>query len=415
MTANVRKTLPFTWFHIWLLGLATVLVAGVIAGATVLTQGLSVTNLTDLVPWGLWITIDLSSIALSAGAFMLCAAVYLLGLKKYRPVARTATFIGLIGYSMAVLTLMLDIGRPDRFWHALVYWNPHSLLWEVSMCITLYLSVLFIETMPLFGETEWMQRRFPGIARRLISVHKLAPVLAVAGLILSMLHQSSLGAAYGVLLARPIWFRPDLSVLFMASAMAGGPSLTVLVSMISARVTKRAQVDDHLLERLSYFIGWVLVGYLYFRFWDALAMTYTYTPGRTEGLAMLTSGQLAFNFWVGEIALGAVIPIIILLTPRLRQMPLARMFALAGVVGGVIAYRWDVNVGGLLLHLRYLPNDITPVYSSYVPSPIEFIAGAGVVAYGILAITLAVRYLRLVDHSHGDHSVGEAVATAGTD
>ncbi|NIV33885.1 MAG: hypothetical protein GWN58_31880, partial [Anaerolineae bacterium] len=81
------------------------------------------TNLTDLVPWGLWITIDLSSIALSAGAFSLCAAVYLLGLKQYQPIARTATYIGLIGYSMAMLTLLLDIGRPDRFWHYLVFWN----------------------------------------------------------------------------------------------------------------------------------------------------------------------------------------------------------------------------------------------------------------------------------------------------
>jgi Ni/Fe-hydrogenase subunit HybB-like protein len=120
-----RKRFPFTIFHAWLLLLATIIVGGVVAAGTVFTRGLVVTNLTDLVPWGLWITIDLSSIAMSAGAFLLCAAVYVLGLKEYRPVARTATFIGLIGYSMAVLTLMLDIGRPDRFWHALVFWNPH--------------------------------------------------------------------------------------------------------------------------------------------------------------------------------------------------------------------------------------------------------------------------------------------------
>ena len=117
----------------------------------VLWKGLSLTNLTDKVPWGLWITIDLSSIAVSAGAFSLCAVVYLLGLKRYQPVARTATFIGLIGYTMAVFTLLLDIGRPDRFWHSMVYWNEHSLLWEVTMCVTLYLAVLALEALPIFA------------------------------------------------------------------------------------------------------------------------------------------------------------------------------------------------------------------------------------------------------------------------
>src|SRR5574341_701488 len=115
-----------TPFHYWLIALGLIVAAGVVAGLIVFARGLVVTNLTDLVPWGLWITIDLSSIAMSAGAFLLCAAVYLLGLKRFQPLARTATFIGLIGYSMAVLTLLLDIGRPDRFWHALVFWNPHS-------------------------------------------------------------------------------------------------------------------------------------------------------------------------------------------------------------------------------------------------------------------------------------------------
>src|SRR3970282_1473720 len=193
-------------FHVWLTVLAAVVLAGPVAGIVVFTRGLVVTNLTDLVPWGLWITIDLSAIAMSAGAFLLCAAVYLLRPKQYQPLARTATFIGLIGYSMAVLTLLLDIGRPDRFWHALVYWHPHSVLWEVTMCVTLYFSVLMLEAPPIFGRTPWLQNRSPRIAASMQSLHKLAPYLAVVGLGLSLLHQSSLGAPYGVLQARPIWY-----------------------------------------------------------------------------------------------------------------------------------------------------------------------------------------------------------------
>ena len=404
-----------SWFNLSLLILLTVIIIGLVAAFIVFTQGLVVTNLTDLVPWGLWITIDLSAIALSAGAFSLCAAVYLLGLKQYLPVARTATFIGLIGYSMAVMTLMLDIGRPDRFYNALLYWNPHSVLWEVTMCVCLYLIVLILEAAPIFGQTEWMQRRFPFLAGKLDAVHVLAPILAIAGLFLSMLHQSSLGATYGVLKARPIWYRPGLSVLFIVSAIAGGIALTTLISMLAARFSKKANVKDNLLERLSLVVGWILVGYLYFRFWDAFSMTYTYLPGRNEGLDLLTRGPLSFNFWVGEIFLGILVPAILLLYPRTRKMPLVRMFALAFVVGGVVAYRWDTTLVGQMVVLSYLPQEIVARYTAYFPSLIEFFAGAGVVAFGILAIILGVKYLDIVNHERVEtHAELEsAVAPAG--
>jgi len=385
--------------HLWLGALATLMTAGLVAGLIVFARGLLVANLTDLVPWGLWITIDLSSIALSAGAFSLSAAVYLLGLKRLAPLARTATFIGLIGYSMAVLCLMLDIGRPDRFWHALVFWNPHSVLWEVTMCVMLYFTVLIIETAPIFGEAGWLVRRWPRLSRLMVGLHRFAPILALAGLCLSMLHQSSLGAAYGVLKARPIWYRPDLSVLFMLSAIAGGQALAVLATMVAGRLSPRLHVDDASLERVTRFIGWALVVYTYFRFWDALSMTYTYLPGRTEGLRLLTRGAFAFNFWVGEMFLGAIVPAIILLVPRLRHLVGLRQLALALVVGGVVAYRWDTNLIGQIVTLSYLPGDIAARYTTYFPSLVEVVSGLGIIAYGLLAFTLGVRYLKVVDYS----------------
>jgi len=404
--------------YIWIGFLGLLILVGIFGAAIVFSQGLVVTNLTDLVPWGLWITIDLSAIAMSAGAFLLCAAVYLLGLKQFQPVAKTATFIGLIGYSMAVMTLLLDIGRPDRFWHAVVFWNPHSVLWEVTMCVTLYLTVLVLETTPILGNASWFKSRWPKLSSHMSGLHRYAPYLAVVGLALSMLHQSSLGATYGVLKSRPIWYRPDLSVLFMISAMAGGISLTVLITMVVGRLSSKVKVNDHILERLSFFIGWVLVGYLYFRFWDAFSMTYTYQPGKTEGLSLLTKGPLAFNFWVGEILLGAVIPIVLLLVPRFRKNTTARMIALFFVVGGVVAYRWDVNLAGQLVLLTYLPQEISAIYTLYKPSLIEFAVGVGVIAYGAMAITLGARYLNIVDHSKVHEEVLETEpepGLAGTD
>ena len=396
---KLKKRFNLTIYNLWIMTLAVLVLIGLASGITVFVRGLSITNLSDVVPWGLWIVIDLSSIALGAGAFMLSAAVYLLGLKQFKPVAKTAVFIGLIGYSMAMMMLLLDIGRPDRFWHGFVFWNYHSPLWEVTMCVGLYFTVLTLEVLPIFGQADWMQKRWPRLAGRLESIHHYGMILAIAGLGLSMLHQSSLGATYGVLQARPIWYRPGLAVLFIVSAMAAGPSLTVLASTIAARVTNRAVVNEEVLDQLTKFIGWVLVAYLYLRFWDTLSMGYNYEPARTEGLQLLTRGSLSFNFWVGEIVLGIAVPAVILLTKKLRQDKRLRTFAVLLVVGGLAAYRWDTNMVGQLVVFNQLPQGALQ-YTRYFPSLVEFGAGIGVIAYGLLAFTLGVRYLKIVDHGN---------------
>ena len=397
MLKNLRSKLITPW-TLWLGFLGIVLLSGLISGILVLWKGLSITNLTDLVPWGLWITIDLSSIALAAGAFSLCAAVYLFGLKRYQPIARTATFVGLIGYTMAMFALILDIGHPDRFWHAMVYWNTHSLLWEVTMCVILYLTVLVLESMPIFASFEWLRKRLPRIAARMEHVHHYAPFLAIIGLGLSSLHQSSLGATYGVIKARPFWFKPEMSVLFMLSAIVGGISLTLFASMLAARLTNKARVNDVLIERVAQFVGYLLIGYFYFRAWDALATTYTYDPGRTEGLQLMTRGPLAFNFWILEMVLGMIIPMILLLYRPTRLNPFWRMTALLLVAVGVATFRWDTNISGFLVVMPYVPGQAV-AYTSYLPSLIELLTGGAIIAYGLAAFSLGVRYLRVVDHS----------------
>lgn len=391
------KPVATPWM-IWLGFLGIILLSGLVAGIFVFWKGLVITNLTDLVPWGLWITIDLSSIALAAGAFSLCAGVYLFGLKRYQPIARTATFVGLIGYTMAMLALVLDIGRPDRFWHALVYWNTHSLLWEVTMCVMLYLTVLMMESMPIIANFEWLRRRFPKITSKMEHVHHYAPILAIIGLGLSSLHQSSLGATYGVIKARPFWFKPEMSVLFMLSAIVGGISMTLFATMLASRLTRKAKVNDALVERAAQFVGYLLIGYFYFRAWDTLAQTYVYDPGRTEGLQLMTTGPLAFNFWVIEMLMGMIIPMILLLYKRTRQNRFWRMVALLLVAVGVVAFRWDTNISGLLVVMPYVPG-YAIAYTKYAPSLVEILSGSAIIAYGLAAFSLGVKYLRVVDHT----------------
>jgi Ni/Fe-hydrogenase subunit HybB-like protein len=393
----MTKKLITPW-TVWLAFLGLILLAGLGAGILVFWKGLSITNLTDLVPWGLWITIDLSSIALGAGAFSLCAGVYLFGLKRYQPIARTATFVGLIGYTMATLALILDIGKPERFWHSMVYWNTHSLLWEVTMCVILYLTVLLLETLPILANLDWLRRRFPRIASKMEHVHHYAPILAIVGLGLSSLHQSSLGATYGVIKARPFWFKPEMSVLFMLSAIVGGISLTLFASMLASRLTPKARVNDALIERAAQFVGYLLIGYFYFRAWDALSMTYAYDPGRSEGLELITRGPLAFNFWIVEMLLGMIVPLILLLYKPTRMNRFWRMIALLLVAAGVVAFRWDTNIAGFLVVMPYISGQAI-AYTSYRPSLVEAITGAAIVAYGLTAFSLGVKYLKVVDHS----------------
>ena len=398
MFKNLRSKLVITPWLIWLCVMGIILLAGAVAGILIFWKGLVITNLTDLVPWGLWITIDLSSIALSAGAFSLCAGVYLFGLKRYQPIARTATFVGLIGYTMAMLALLLDIGRPDRFWHALVYWNEHSLLWEVTMCVMLYLTVLVFEAMPIFANLEWFHKRFSKLAHIMEGTHQYAPILAIIGLGLSSLHQSSLGATYGVIKARPFWFKPEMSVLFMLSAIVGGISMTLFASMLANRLTKKAKVNDALIERVAQFVGYLLIGYFYFRAWDALAQTYTYDPGRSEALHVMTKGPLAFNFWIGEMLLGMIIPMFLLLYKPTRMNPFWRMLGLFLVAAGVVAFRWDTNISGFLVVMPFVPGQAI-AYTSYFPSLVEILSGGAIIAYGLTAFSLGVKYLRVVDHT----------------
>jgi len=392
------NAIKITRYNVWVLVLGVFITIGAIAGVMVFIQGLVLTNLSDFVPWGLWITIDLSAIALSAGAFLFCAAVYLIGMEEYRPMAKTAAFIGIIGYTMAMLCLLVDIGRPDRFWHGYVFWNTHSVLWEVTMCIGLYFIVLVFENMPTFAQLEWLQEKSPKLANKMESVHNYAPYLAVAGLFLSMLHQSSLGATYGVLISRPIWYRPGLAALFIISAGAAGLALTTLATWVSGRLNPNIQVKEDLLDKVSRFLGWWLVGYLYLRFWDAFSMTYTFQPGRAEGLNLLTQGPLSFNFWFGEILLGAVIPLIILLNNRLRSNRLIRALALLLVVGGVVAYRWDTTLVGQLIVQTPMAASSAPLFTSYFPSMVEIAVGMGIVSFGLLAFSLGVKYLKVVNH-----------------
>ena len=404
-TTNARKSSSITpGFLAWIALIGVLITIGLVCAIQVFLKGLTITNMYDNVPWGLWITIDLSAIALGAGAFTLSAIVYLFGLKRFQPLLRLAVFVGFIGYSVALLTLVMDIGRPDRFWHPWVFWNVHSVLWEITWCITIYLTILILEFLPVITEHKFFDR-IPWTREVARVLHKGAPAFAVLGLGISLLHQSSLGATYGIVKSRPIWFKPSMPIMFILSAVAVGPALTMTVALVIEWVTGKRKIPHDSLRILARFSALGLLIYGYIKFWDLAAVSYYgRMPSVSEALHTLNQ-QTPYNFafWVGEILIGIVIPVILFLVPRFNRNPALLVLGGFMAVCGLIINRWNVVVSGLFVPLAFSPGtQYTLPPGTYFPNLIEFGVALGIIGYALAMITLGVKYLPLF--GEGSHS-----------
>ena len=382
---------------LWFLFLGLCLVIGLVSAAVVFWNGLVVTNMSDKVPWGLWITIDLSSIALGAGAFTLSAVVYLFGVKQFRSIVRLAVLVGFTGYTSALLTLVMDIGRPDRFWHPWVFWNVHSVLWEITWCITIYLTIMVLEFLPVIVEGSFFDR-WPWIRKVAQVLHKAAPAFALAGLLISLLHQSSLGATYGIVKSRPIWFKPSMPIMFILSAVAVGPVLTMAVAYVVEWVKGVKLVPDQVKRTIARFGGFALLTYAYLKFWDLAAVSYYgRTPAVSQSLYLLNQQTpYNFGFWFGEIILGIILPVFFFLSPLTNKKPAYLVLGAALATLGVVFNRWNVTVSGLLVPVQYSPgttNIIEP--GKYFPALSEWGIAVGIIGYALLVLTLGIRFLPL--------------------
>lgn len=392
-------------FLIWMGFLGILLLIGLYAAIQVLINGLHITDMSDSVPWGLWITIDLSAIALGAGAFTLSAVVYVFGIKRLQPIIRLAVVIGIAGYTSAMLTLLMDIGRPDRFWHPWVFWNIHSVLWEVTMCITIYLMILVAEFAPVVVESPFFDR-WPALRKLGHTLHQVTPYLAALGLFISLLHQSSLGAAYGVIKSRPIWFKPSMPIMFVLSAIAAGPAVTMGVAYVLEWITGKRTVPHDVLRIIARFSGVGLLAYGYIKFWDMAAVTYYgSTPGVSKAFTLLNQ-QTPFNFsfWVGEVLLGILVPAIFFLVPRFHRSPLFAVLGAISAMVGIIINRWNVTVGGLFVPLSYTPGTLYQLPPGvYWPSAYEWGVGILIIGYSLTVLTLAVKFLPLFKPAEAHH------------
>jgi molybdopterin-containing oxidoreductase family membrane subunit len=387
------KRCSFTQFAIWILVLAGLIAWGVLAGLIVLFKGLNVTGLNDYFGFGLWITADLGVIALGAGAFFTGFLTYVIGKKELKEIINLAVIIGFICYSGAMLVLVLDIGQPLRAWFS--YWHPnvHSMLTEVIFCITCYFMVLTIEYLPLVLENRQLDK-IRGIHLFSHNLHEIMALFAATGTFLSFFHQGSLGGMYGVLFGRPFAFREGFFIwpwtffLFIASAIASGPSLTILVCYLVQEVTKKKLVRKEVLWELAKISGYLLAFYMVVKLVDTWYWAYVYAP--SVGLSASTFYKAPYGLWllVAELGLCGVIPAIMLLIPKVRQDDIWMLTACFLNCVGCLINRFVFTVQSLAAPV--LPFDR---WELYVPTWQEWAPTVALIAYGGLLISLSYRYL----------------------
>lgn len=247
--------------------IAGIIVAvGLILTAIRFTGGLgAVTNLSHDNPWGIWIGFDLlTGVALAAGGFVTSSAVYIFGLKRYHSAVRPAILTGFLGYALVVVALHFDVGRPWRLpYPFIVQQGTTSLLFEVAACVALYLTVLFLEFFP--AACEWL-----GLGRYRKVLLKATMALTIFGVVLSTLHQSSLGALFMIAPSKvhPLWYSSYLHVYFFVTAIIAGLSMVIFEASLSYRFFKDKFDEEHLAEKEGVALGFakaasfVLMGYL---------------------------------------------------------------------------------------------------------------------------------------------------------
>jgi Ni/Fe-hydrogenase subunit HybB-like protein len=357
----------------WIGGLLALLVLlGGVAGLWRMVMGLGATTaLTDDIPWGIWIGFDFSLIAFSGAAFTMAGVVYILRRHTYQPALRPAVLTGLLGYTAVLVLLVLDLGRPDRFYHFILFWNAHSPLFEICWCILLYTVVLTVEVSPQvlekLGQHKWAHR-----------IHLAIVPVAIIAVTLSSLHQSTLGTLYLNMPHRlnVLWFTPILPVLFFSSAVMTGLTMGAVGYRAACGVTGQ-RMERRVFDRLAHAAGWVAVLYLAIKVGDWVAR------GRIG--ALLSLDYYSKLMW-GEIAL-LVVPAALLLLPRVRNSLRSLTAGLLLLAGGVLLNRFNAT-----LFAQVQPNGAV-----YNPAVVEWLSTFGVIAAAALAWLLAVRFLTVFE------------------
>ncbi|MFO7445852.1 MAG: Ni/Fe-hydrogenase cytochrome b subunit [Ignavibacteriaceae bacterium] len=346
----------------------------------------AVTNLNDQYPWGIWIGIDVAAgVALAAGGFTSAAIGHIMHREHFHSIVRPALLTAMLGYTFVAIGVFVDIGRWYYIWHPLVMWNGNSALFEVGICVMMYVTVLYIEFLPVVTERFIGKVNFKGaLASFNNPIEKLLRVLdktlnktififIILGVVLSTLHQSSLGTLMVIAGEKmhPLWQTPVLPLLFLVSAIAVGFPMVIFESMTASKSFK-LKPEMEVLSPLGYTVAPLLGIYLAFKIGDMfIRETFVY-------LAEINTASVMFTI---EVLVGVIIPLRMFLSKKVLETPSLLFTASALVIFGVLLNRINNFV------VAY-----TPPYSfgSYFPSVGEISVTVGFIAILVLLYRIIV-------------------------
>lgn len=352
----------------------------------------AVTNLDNQHPWGIWIGLDVAAgVALAAGGFTTAALGHIMHKEEYNVIIRPALLTAMLGYTFVAVSVMIDLGRYYFIWHPLIMWNGSSVLFEVGMCVMIYLFVLYIEFLPIVTERFIGRVNLPGFLKRLnIPTDKLLRILdrgldktsfifIIAGVVLSCLHQSSLGTLMVIAGPKmhPLWQTPILPLLFLLSAISVGLPIVIFESLITSR-SFGLKPEMHVLSNLGSMVGPLLGVYLAFKIGDmVIRQTFVY-------LTEFSTASVMFSI---ELLFGIVIPLRMFLSRQVLKSPLGLFIASFLVIFGVFLNRLNNFL------VAYTP---PYEYQSYFPSIGEISVTVGFIAFEILLFRIMVTIFPIV-------------------
>ncbi len=327
----------------------------------------AMTNLTDSTPWGFWIGFDvMAGVALAGGGFVITAIFYMMKRDEFHHLVKPAVLTAFLGYLAVIFGLLFDLGLPWNIWHMIIFWNPHSPLFEVGWCVMLYTTVLLLEFSPVPLE------KFSRYAKIRSFLMKFRFLFVLLGIMLSTLHQSSLGSLFLIMPFRlhPLWYSDILPILFFISAIALGLMMVSFESLATHWLYRR-QPETKLVAKLGRAAVWVLA--IYF----AVKMADIFISGE---FSMIFDGTWESNLFIAEMLISVVIPIIIFSVNHLRTSPGWQGLASFSVVFGMVLYR--INVGGFTM--------LRATGDSYFPSWTEISLSFGVVSFVALVFVYII-------------------------
>ena len=363
-------TVPRMRFTFWKAVFLVIMVVGIYCTFVRFLGGLGAsTNLSDQFPWGLWVGFDvMCGVMLAAGGFTLTAAVEIFNIKRFHSIVRPTVLTAFLGYLLVSAALLYDLGLPWNIWHPLIMRNPHSVMFEVAYCVMFYTAVLALEFSPIVLE------RFK-LEKPLKIIRNVMVIFVILGVLLSTLHQSSLGTLYLIMPNKlhPFWYSPLLPVFFFLSAIAVGLSMTIFESSMSSKYFGR-ELELPILRDLGRVLVVVLALYGILRFEDLLH--------RGVLRQVLVSGYEQ-RFFLLEMSLSVLIPLGMLLVPKIRESAHGLYLAAVLCLLGFITNRLNIAITGVE----------NAVGGRYAPKWTEVVITAMFVALGFAIFGLAVKYL----------------------